>query len=170
MNNNGELLQVFTPKFVHDTIEKMNNNAITREEAVKILTESDWLEPELLSEIQKHFPLSTDIDYKSGRRNKEAFVSACDALFPIGRTFSSSLQLNQATKTFLSKWAILKSSQGKIIKCAYGLGNTRLTSTYSRKTDHHYASLKSGCPFFIRFTHVGKSKHYRGSQIFFRLR
>ena len=63
MNNNGELLQVFTPKFVHDTIEKMNNNAITREEAVKILTESDWLEPELLSEIQKHFSLSTDIDY-----------------------------------------------------------------------------------------------------------
>ena len=55
MNNNGELLQVFTPKFVHDTIEKMNNNAMTREEAVKILSESDWLEPELLSEIQKQF-------------------------------------------------------------------------------------------------------------------
>ena len=166
MNNNGELLQVFTPKFVHDTIEKMNNKSITREEAVKILTESDWLEQELLSEIQKHFPLSTDIDYKSGRRNKEAFVSACDTLFPIGRTFSSSLQLNQATKTFLSKWAISKASHGKLIKCAYGLGNTRLTSSYLRKTDRDYASLKSGCPFFIRFTHVGNSKHYRGSPFF----
>ena len=170
MNNNGELLQVFTPKFVYDTIEKMNNNAITREEAVKILTESDWLESELLSEIQKHFTLSTDIDYKSGRRNKEAFASTCDTLFPIGRTFSSSLQLNQTTKKFVSKWAISKSSQGKIIKYAYGLGNTRLTSAYLRKTDHDYASLKSGCPFFIRFTHFGKSKHYRGSQFFFRLR
>ena len=106
MDNNGEPLQVFIPTFINDIIEEINNNTISRDKANKIFSESDWLVPERLSEVQSNFPLSIDIDYKSCRRNKDAFVSTCDTVFPIGRIFSSSLQLNQALKIFLSKWAI----------------------------------------------------------------
>ena len=50
------------------------------------------------------------------------------------------------------------------------MGNTRTTSVYLQTTDNKYTSLKSECPFLVRFNYIGKRKLYRGPLIFFRLR
>ena len=50
---------------------------------------------------------------KTGKRDAPAFQNACAVMFPVGRIFASSLQLQQTARKFLDQWAVSSTSSDK---------------------------------------------------------
>ena len=98
--------------------DKMIQEATTKDEmdkAHKCFMKENWLTEGLRKEIMLLAPKSKHIDKSDGKRNKKAFEEACSSMFPIGRKFASSIQIQQAARYFLNQWAISSTSFGKQI-------------------------------------------------------
>ena len=83
-------------------------------------SKNNFLTPMLISEIQNHYPSRDSITKSDNNsRNKLAFASHCEQLFPIGRIFYNREQFCQAVRMFCEKWAIHVRHESKSMKCFY---------------------------------------------------
>ena len=138
----------------------------------------NWLTTGLVEEITSLFPMSDDITPDTGERNKEMFVINCNLLFPKGRLFASSKQLDQVAEMFLEAWAISKSLSGKKISCSYSedtrkrKSNVFLVEDPTSSTREHSTSLKDQikCPFKILFALVKHKEMNKKPGIFYRVK
>ena len=143
--------------FVPDWRDNLVEEAIRADrmkEANDELLQKDWITPGLADELQAHAPTATDVDPSTGTRDLDAFVAACEKVFPVGRQFASPKQLEQAAKIFLDQWAVSCTNFGKQIRCFYSKppkrSKPRLKSVAPLRV-HQDNRGECDCPFAIRF-------------------
>eukprot|EP00957_Ditylum_brightwellii_P071483 5433433-Ditylum_brightwellii.AAC.1 len=74
-----------------------------------------------MSEVADCFPSPASIDQcNDNEKDCKLFAEKAALLFPVGRTFASSKQLDQAAELFCNVWAVKKTHPGKYIGCNYG--------------------------------------------------
>ena len=105
------------------------------------------------------------------------FAVNCNLLFPKGRLFASSKQLDQVADTFLEAWAVSKLVNGKKISCSFSEDRKRKSTVFPIEdppgsTREHPISLKEQikCPFKILFSLVGHKEINKKPGIFYRVK
>ena len=116
-----QLASISYPSFHSSFCEDLKNGTKSEEDIHDLNHKQDWVTDDLLIELRKNFPRSSDIDKSSGKHDKSAFQAACKTVFFKDRCFANSIQLNQFAKIFLAEWAVSKASHGKKICCSYGV-------------------------------------------------
>ena len=148
------------------------------EETAKKMTSKNWITHDLQAEIESNYPAVDEIhiDLVTGicKRDLDAFKRKCELMFPKGRIFMSSTQLDQAAKYFLDGWNVKKVHNAKKILCFYGISRKKnYVSTCDpskrRKVD---TSLKEQyqCPFKIQYSHIGISNKMKKPRIFYHVK
>jgi hypothetical protein len=98
----------------------------------------------------------------SGVRDKAALVDVCKIVFPTGRTFSSSKQVEQIVKLLLDKWGCKATVQGKSLQCAFSEAPKRKPkpdAAYKKQYDTSESTKQNHkCPFFLNYHYVQKEK------------
>ena len=74
---------------------KGNNDELDYKQVHKWLMKKDRLTKDLCQEIIKHWLRAEYVNEKTGKQDEEAFEGTCSVIFPVGRVFASSLQLQQ---------------------------------------------------------------------------
>jgi hypothetical protein len=112
--------------------------------------EKNWITNELREYLTQFYPQPGQLSKEglfSGVRDKAAFVEVCKIVFPTGRIFSSSKQLEQAVKLFLDKWGCKATVQGKQLQCAFSpppQPKTKIGQTaYKRVSWQRHSKTKS---------------------------
>ena len=151
---------VYWPTFRDPMIAK----ATTKEQMKNVhkqFLKKNWLTPGLCEEIVHAAPKASDVDKSNGQRDTDAFKKACSLIFPVGRQFASSIQIQQVARDFLDQWAVSSTSFGKQIRCYYSKPPTRYTrpNDYESSIRQSKAPKKCNCPFAIRFQPVGHRTH-----------
>ena len=149
---------LYEPTFRREWINKVDNNELSNKEVHDLFLKKDWLTDGLCREIIDLRPKPVDINPKTGKRNEKSFEEACSVMFPVGRVFASSLQLQQTARKFLDQWAVSSTSTGKQIRCYYSKPPNRKdrvpTGARSRRDNK-----SCNCPFAIRFQMKEVRKH-----------
>lgn len=105
---------LYIPAFVERYREL---NLDVQDEKNKLLSEN-WLGSSLLDEITSYFPKQSDINYEDENKcDPVAFQHNVGKMFPVGRIFASSKQLDQVAEMLLSNWGIKKVHNAKSICC-----------------------------------------------------
>eukprot|EP00957_Ditylum_brightwellii_P026068 1970585-Ditylum_brightwellii.AAC.1 len=82
----------------------------------RVLAAKQWVTDGLMSEDADCFPSSASIDqYNDNERDHDLFAEKAAILFPVGRIFASSKQLDKAAELFCNAWAMKKTHPGKYI-------------------------------------------------------
>eukprot|EP00957_Ditylum_brightwellii_P188798 14371347-Ditylum_brightwellii.AAC.1 len=120
---------LYAPDFVDECCDVLKYPLL---EMKKVLAAKQWVTDGLMCEITDCFP-STGIINKlnDNERDSDLFAEKAVLLFPVGRIFASSKQLDQAAELFCNVWAVEKTHPGKYIGCHYG-----------RSIHNHHCSLQ----------------------------
>ena len=158
VNGRPNTYVIYEPTFRSEWIDKCNNGDIERDEVHELFQKQDWLTEGLCREIINHRPEPKHINPSTGKRDEDAFEEACSAMFPEGRIFASSFQLQQAARKFLDQWAVSSTSTGKQIRCYYSKPPNRTTRIPTGQRLRK-GNKNCNCPFAIRFQYKDSRKN-----------
>lgn len=164
--------------YVPGFVEEYRLLNLSVEEQKRKLLLQNWLNSSLVKEITSYFPQQCDINRNDGnRRDPEAFRDNVSKMFPVGRLFASSKQLDQAAEMLLSNWGVKKVHNAKSIRCFFSAptnSGRKKAVPDSAKRRNVSASLKIQykCPFKIRYSLVGYThkQDAKMPQIFYQVR
>lgn len=163
--------------YIPDFIETYQQLHLSVEEEKAKLQSQNWLSESLVHEITSYFPQDTDIDRNDGnKRNPDAFSHKVGSMFPVGRIFASSKQLDQAAEMLLSNWGVKKVHNAKSIRCFFSLATTAAKEKHidatKRREKGETLKNKYKCPFIIRYSFIGytHNKDTRLPTIFYQVK
>ena len=140
-----------------------------KEDVHKKFLRKNWLTEDLSKEIYEAAPKEGDVTKSTGKRDKESFKLACLSMFPVGRIFSSCIQIQQVARNFLDQWAVSSTCTGKQIRCFFSNPpNRKKKKQEATKRISH--DKKCGCPFAIRFQPVDVHYHDKQPASFYKVK
>jgi len=167
--------RVYSPDWYLNALAIDEDSSVKKEKFMK----SNWITPELASEIQGQFPTVHEINTNSitgsCERDLVAFTAKCEQLFPVGRVFMSFTQLVQASRHFLTGWNCKKVHMSKRITCYYGkCPNSRVyestCETDKRRTKITSMKEQYGCPFEIRYNFLKYNEGTKRDNVFYKVK
>ena len=148
---------LYIPDFVEEYFDVTKYPPL---ETKKVPAAKQWVADGLMSEVADCFPSSASINhYNYNERDCNLFAEKGALLFPVGRIFASSNQLDQAAEFFCNAWAVEKTHPGKYIGCHYGKSihshHSRLHDISKRQKIEYCPKSSIECPFQINYHYVG---------------
>ena len=116
----------------------------------------NWLCLDLVDEINRNDPTSSDIDSITGNIKKEKFAKVCNMILPVGRRFCNFNQAFQYVNMFVDKWGMVVSQKsGNHIFCYYAHKTTsekkKKMATLNEKRNRVNVPKQIQCPWFMKF-------------------
>mmetsp|Transcript_34017 Transcript_34017/g.49838 ORF Transcript_34017/g.49838 Transcript_34017/m.49838 type:complete len:139 (-) Transcript_34017:244-660(-) len=118
MSSNSVEPILYIPDFVNEYCDVLKYSPL---EMKNVLAAKQWATDGLMSEIAKKITCTGSINQlNDNERDCNLFAKKAAILFPVGRIFPSSKQLEQAAELFCNAWAVKKTHPGNYIGCHYG--------------------------------------------------
>jgi hypothetical protein len=168
----GAFETLYVPDFVDD-------HDPDNPQSKKELEEGNWVTFGLELELKECLPTRVDVSLDGdNRRDSQSLQVAASRMFPVGRIFASSKQLEQVCRRFADAWAFQITHSGKKLACHFAPSIHKKSRLHEDETKRRKIPQNPkeavACPFQILYSLLGgpKSTHKDAkiSKIYYRVK